>query len=92
MRSMLLALVLAAPSLAQTPSMTASPPTTRTIIIHADRIVDGRGKVIPGGSVTVQGDKITKVSPGAAAGAATYDLKGLTLLPGLIDEIGRAHV
>jgi imidazolonepropionase-like amidohydrolase len=85
MRSMLLALVFAAPSLAQTPSMTASPPTAGTIVIHADRIVDGRGKVIPGGSVTVQGDKITKVSATSAPGVATYDLKGLTLLPGLID-------
>ncbi len=83
MRSLLLALVVAAPSLAQTPSMT-TPPTTRAIIIHADRILDGRGKVIPGASVTVQGDKITKVGA-AAASAATYDLKGLTLLPGLID-------
>jgi imidazolonepropionase-like amidohydrolase len=53
-------------------------------VIHADRIVDGRGKVIPGGNVVVLGDKISTVGPGAAA-AATYDLKGLTLLPGLID-------
>src|SRR5512144_2633827 len=83
MRSLLLALVVAAPWLAQTPSMTTQP-TTRAIIIHADRILDGRGKVIPGASVTVQGDKITKVGA-AAASAATYDLKGLTLLPGLID-------
>jgi imidazolonepropionase-like amidohydrolase len=75
---------LAAPSLAQTPSVTTPPPTARTIVIHADRIVDGRGKVIPGGTVMVQGDKITRVSA-TPAGAATYDLKGLTLLPGLID-------
>jgi imidazolonepropionase-like amidohydrolase len=61
-----------------------TPPTARPIVIHADRIVDGRGKVIPGGNVVVQGDKISTVGPGAAA-AATYDLKGLTLLPGLID-------
>jgi imidazolonepropionase-like amidohydrolase len=84
MRSLILSLLLAAPSLAQTPSVTTPPPTARTIVIHADRIVDGRGKVIPGGAVTVQGDKITKVSA-TSAGTATYDLKGLTLLPGLID-------
>lgn len=83
MRSLLLAFVAAAPSLAQTPSMT-TPPTARPIVIHADRIIDGRGKVIAGGSVTVVGDKISKVDP-SAAGVATYDLKGLTLLPGLID-------
>jgi imidazolonepropionase-like amidohydrolase len=84
MRSLILSLLLAAPSLAQTPSVTTPPPTARTIVIHADRIVDGRGKVIPGGTVMVQGDKITRVSA-TPAGAATYDLKGLTLLPGLID-------
>jgi imidazolonepropionase-like amidohydrolase len=84
MRSLILSLLLAAPSLAQTPSVTTPPPTARTIVIHADRIVDGRGNVIPGGTVMVQGDKITRVSA-TPAGAATYDLKGLTLLPGLID-------
>jgi imidazolonepropionase-like amidohydrolase len=83
MRSMLLALVVAAPTLAQTPTMT-TPPNARSIVIHADRIIDGRGKVIPGGNVVVQGDRISTVGPGSAA-AATYDLKGLTLLPGLID-------
>ena len=80
---MLLALVVAAPTLAQTPPMT-TPPTARPIVIHADRIIDGRGKVIPGGSVVVQSDKISAVHAGPS-GAATYDLKGLTLLPGLID-------
>jgi imidazolonepropionase-like amidohydrolase len=84
MRSLILSLLLAAPSLAQTPSVTTPPPTARTIVIHADRIVDGRGNVIPGGTVMVQGDKITRVSA-TPADAATYDLKGLTLLPGLID-------
>jgi len=80
---MLLALVVAAPTLAQTPPMT-TPPTARPIVIHADRIIDGRGTVIPGGSVVVQSDKISAVHAGPS-GAATYDLKGLTLLPGLID-------
>jgi imidazolonepropionase-like amidohydrolase len=87
MRSLVLALFVAAPSLAQTTNM----PTTRTgpIVIHADRVLDGRGKVIPSGSVVVEGDKISKLNA-ASAGVATYDLKGLTLLPGLID--GHAHL
>src|SRR5512146_384304 len=82
MRSTLLAFVVAAPLLAQTPSMTTSP--TRPITIHADRILDGRGKVIPASVVTVEGDKITKIGPVVPV-SATYDLKGVTLLPGLID-------
>src|SRR6476661_4998767 len=77
MRSLLLLAVAAAPSLAQ---MQSTP-----ITIRADRVLDGRGKVIPGGIVTVEGGKITKVSPAAAGATPTYDLKGYTLLPGMID-------
>jgi imidazolonepropionase-like amidohydrolase len=76
MRFALLLILIGAPGLAQTSS--------RPIVIRADRVLDGRGKVIPGGSVVVEGAKITKVNA-AGVGAATYDLKGLTLLPGLID-------
>ena len=76
MRSLLLLALIAAPSLAQTPN--------KPIIIRADRVLDGRGNVIAGGSVVVEGDKITKVD--ATGGSTpTYDLKGYTLLPGLID-------
>ena len=64
--------------------MTASP-ASGPIVIHADRIVDGRGKLIPGGTVVVVGDKITEVNGAVPRGAVTYDLKGFTLLPGLID-------
>ena len=76
MRSLLLLALIAAPSVAQTPNT--------PIVIRADRVLDGRGNVIPGGSVVVDGDKITKVNTTGGA-AATYDLKGYTLLPGLID-------
>ena len=77
MRSLLLLAVAAAPCFAQ---MQNAP-----ITIRADRVLDGRGKVIPDGIVTVEGGKITKVSPAAAGAAPTYDLKGYTLLPGMID-------
>jgi imidazolonepropionase-like amidohydrolase len=78
MRALVL-LALAAPLAAQARPVTAGP-----ITIKADRILDGKGNVIRNGSVVVDGAKITKVNK-TAAGAATYDLKGLTLLPGLID-------
>jgi imidazolonepropionase-like amidohydrolase len=56
----------------------------RPIVIHADRMVDGRGHVTQNATVVVDGAKITRV--GAAGGApVTYDLEGMTLLPGLID-------
>ncbi len=59
----------------------------KPIVIHADRIIDGRGHVTTG-SVVVSGDKISSIEK--AGGAATYDLKGMTLLPGLIDA--HAHL
>jgi imidazolonepropionase-like amidohydrolase len=63
---------------------------SKTITIRADRVLDGRGNVIAGGRVVVEGDKITKVESGNAAAAATYDLRGYTILPGLIDA--HAHL
>src|SRR5438067_1913638 len=81
MRTLLL-LLAAAPSLALAQTMT--PQSSAPIVIYADRVLDGRGKVIPNASVTVVGGKITQVGAGTGA-AATYDLKGLTLLPGMID-------
>jgi imidazolonepropionase-like amidohydrolase len=83
MRSLLPTLLLAASSLAQAQNMTP-PSNGAPIVIHADRVLDGKGKVIAGGTVVVQNGKITKVQT-APAGAVTYDLKGMTLLPGLID-------
>ncbi|MFI5229791.1 MAG: amidohydrolase family protein [Gemmatimonadales bacterium] len=59
-------------------------PASTPIVLHADRIIDGRGHVVRGGSIVVSGDKITRVD-NRASGAATYDLKAMTLLPGLID-------
>ncbi|MGH7615778.1 MAG: amidohydrolase family protein [Gemmatimonadaceae bacterium] len=58
--------------------------TAKPIVIRADRILDGRGSVITGGSVVVEGGKITKVNK-TSTGPVTYDLKGYTLMPGLID-------
>jgi imidazolonepropionase-like amidohydrolase len=62
---------------------------SKPIVIHADRVVDGKGHVIQNANVTVVGDRITKVEPGSAA-AATYNLAGYSLLPGLIDA--HAHL
>ena len=76
MRSLFLLAVAAAPCVAQMQN--------KPIVIHADRVLDGRGKVFPGASVVVEGDKITRIDPSGDV-AATYDLKGYTLLPGLID-------
>jgi imidazolonepropionase-like amidohydrolase len=72
---------LAAPAVAagQTPAVT----------IHAARLLDGRGGALDNVTVTVENGRIMRVER-AAGIKATYDLKGLTLLPGLIDA--HAHV
>ena len=67
--------------LATVSSVTAQ---TTAITIRAASAFDGRGRSLPDATVVVQGGKIVSVQS-AAAGTATYDLRGLTLLPGLID-------
>jgi imidazolonepropionase-like amidohydrolase len=57
---------------------------SRPVVIRADRIVDGRGHVTANGTITVEGGKIVQVG-GPTNGPVTYDLKGMTLIPGLID-------
>ena len=57
---------------------------TGTVTIRAASAFDGRGRSVPNATVVVRGGKIVSVESGRA-GAATYDLRGLTLLPGLID-------
>src|SRR5436305_13217469 len=56
----------------------------QTITIQAAAVFDGRGRSTPDATVVVEGGKIARVESGRAA-PATYDLRGLTLLPGLID-------
>src|SRR5439155_16908582 len=55
------------------------------VSIRAARALDGRGSAIDNVMVTVQGGRITRVERASAGARATYDLKTLTLLPGLID-------
>src|SRR5438034_1719896 len=56
----------------------------QSITIKAAAAFDGRGRVVPNAIVTVQHGKIVAIAAAGAA-SATYDLHGLTLLPGLID-------
>ncbi|MBP7777765.1 MAG: amidohydrolase family protein [Acidobacteria bacterium] len=53
------------------------------VTLRAPRMSDGRGGQRSDVQVTVSGGKITAVGP--ATTSATYDLEGLTLLPGFID-------
>jgi imidazolonepropionase-like amidohydrolase len=55
-------------------------------VIAASAVLDGRGHVLHNTRIVVQHGKIIKIDPKAEPVA--YDLRGLTVLPGLID----AHV
>jgi len=61
----------------------------QTVRVRAATLIDGTGKTIKNATVVVRGSKITAIETGAA-GAATYDLGSLTIVPGLIDV--HAHV
>jgi imidazolonepropionase-like amidohydrolase len=54
------------------------------IVIRAARVVDGRGNVLQDAAVIVERGRIARVEARSSA-RATYDLGGVTLLPGLID-------
>ncbi len=53
------------------------------VTLRAPRLIDGRGAEQRDAVVTVRDGRITAIGP--ATGPATYDLEGLTLLPGFID-------
>jgi imidazolonepropionase-like amidohydrolase len=53
-----------------------------TVSIRASRVIDGRGHVLENARVVVQGSRIVAVDHGTKA---TYDLTGMTLMPGFID-------
>jgi len=53
-------------------------------VIRGLSAFDGRGRVISNATIVVRDAKIASVDSGGAA-TATYDLRGLTILPGLID-------
>ena len=61
-------------------------------VIHADRILDGRGGMLRNATVVVEGSKIVRIdTTRARRPAADYELGTLTLLPGLDlnDEAGK---
>ena len=58
------------------------------VVIKADTVLDGKGGTLTNTSLVVQGGRITKIDPKPQC--ATYDLRGLTVMPGWIDT--HAHI
>ncbi|MDQ6887878.1 MAG: amidohydrolase family protein [Gemmatimonadota bacterium] len=67
----------------------AVPAQQGTIVLRAGRVLDGRGGARSRATIVVQDGRILSVNESASAAVARsavrYDLRGLTLLPGLID-------
>jgi imidazolonepropionase-like amidohydrolase len=64
------------------------PAAAQNLVVVNARILDGKGGVIPAGSVVVRDGRIASVAPGrapAASGAPAIDARGGTLMPGFID-------
>jgi imidazolonepropionase-like amidohydrolase len=56
---------------------------TAPVTLDADTVLDGRGKVLKNVRLVVQDGRIKSVGPGT--GPSTFDLRGLTVMPGWID-------
>ena len=53
------------------------------IVLQTGTLLDGRGKVLKNQQIVIEGSSIKSV--GAGKETATYDLRGLTVMPGWID-------
>jgi imidazolonepropionase-like amidohydrolase len=73
---------------------------TRPVVVRASTVLDGKGGVLRDVALVIEGSRIVRID--AKAGQATYDLRGLTVMPGWIDththivthfdrETGRVH-
>lgn len=58
-------------------------PQDSPIVIRTSTLLDGRGAVLKDTAIVVRGPKIARLEP--AGPGATYDLRGLTVVPGFID-------
>jgi imidazolonepropionase-like amidohydrolase len=61
-----------------------TPARAKRVVIAASVVLDGRGRVLRNTRIVVEGSKIVAIDPKAAP--VTYDLRGLTVMPGWIDS------
>jgi imidazolonepropionase-like amidohydrolase len=81
--------IVAATALCIVAAVSAAPPVAAATLIHAGRVIDGvTDKVQRERTVVVDGGKIVAIEPGyraPGAGDTVIDLRGSTLMPGLMD-------
>jgi imidazolonepropionase-like amidohydrolase len=64
-------------------SQMPAPARSKRIVLAASTLLDGKGRVLRGMRIVIEGSKIVALDPHAAP--VDYDLRGLTVLPGWID-------
>jgi len=57
----------------------------KPVVLLTDRALDGRGAVLRGARVAIEGGRIASVNGATNSAATTIDLRGYTVLPGWID-------
>ncbi|NBU25307.1 MAG: amidohydrolase family protein, partial [Gammaproteobacteria bacterium] len=81
--------IAAAAALCIVAGVSAAPPVAAATLIHAGRVIDGvADKALTERTVVVDGGKIVAVEAGyrkPGAGDTVIDLRGSTLMPGLMD-------
>ncbi len=70
--------------LSMIPALVAGAQPPATVVIEADRIFDGRGGVIGPTRIVIANGRISRLDAKVAE-PVTYDLRGLTVMPGWID-------
>lgn len=69
-------------------SVRVSTASARTTLIRAGTVLDGRGHITSNATILVENGRIVRIGPAdlpAPPGAAVFDLRRLTVIPGLID-------
>lgn len=64
--------------------LSLTPLLTAQIVLQTSVALDGRGAILRNVRIVVEGSKIARVEQGGS-GPVTYDLRGLTVMPGWID-------
>ena len=74
------------------PSSVTQSPQGSSIVLHTSKILDGKGGTMSNADIVIADGKILSVGPAGAMpkGAREVDLRGKTVLPGLIDV--HAHI
>lgn len=65
------------------PAIAGAQSQARPIVIRASTVLDGKGAILRDIAIVVEGTRIARIDSNVSA--ATYDLRGVTVMPGWID-------